>query len=294
MFHVKTEENLADLGTRPEKVRISDVGPQSEWECGKPWMHGELSDTIQEGILKPISELRLGAEKDTEQYREGLFFGGDTPDMFCNAVNRNRVELLQLRVEFFDYLLLPTRFVFKKIVRIMAIVVAFINKCRKKVINSVDMSETTDKFRFSVLQICETAGVLPEETDDCYYGQKDLVHHFRNKNCKPDEFFALTQTDQSMHGMPLITDKYLHQALVYLYRKAAKEVMHFNTKAKVEKVATLKDGILFSKGRIIDGMNFLQTGGLEISDLGQLGIKAHIPVVDRHSPLAYSIANHVH
>ena len=33
LFHVKTEENLADLGTRPEKVKISDVGPDSEWEC---------------------------------------------------------------------------------------------------------------------------------------------------------------------------------------------------------------------------------------------------------------------
>jgi hypothetical protein len=208
-----------------------------------------LSDAIQEGILKPISELRLGAEKDTEQYREGLVFGGDTPDLFCNAVNRNRVELLQLRVEFSDYLLLPTRFGFKKIVRIMAMVMAFINKCRKKVISSVDMSETTDRFRFSVFQISETAGLPLEETNDCYDGQEYLFHHVRSKNCNTDEFFALTQTDQSMHRMPQITDKYLHQALVYLYRKAAKEVMHFNTKAKVEKVATLKDGILFSKGR---------------------------------------------
>ena len=56
----------------------------------------------------------------------------------------------------------------------------------------------------------------------------------------------------------------------------------------------MKDGILFSKGRIMDGMNFVQTGGLEISDLGNLGIKAHISVVDRQSPLAYSIANHDH
>ena len=35
-------------------------------------------------------------------------------------------------------------------------------------------------------------------------------------------------------------------------------------------------------------------GTLELGDFGQLGLKSHIPVVDRHSPLAYSIANHVH
>ena len=71
-------------------------------------------------------------------------------------------------------------------------------------------------------------------------------------------------------------------------------MLQFNPKAKVDKVAIMKGGILFSKGRILDGMNFVQTGGLELQDLGQLGIKAHIPVIDRHSPLAYSIANHVH
>ena len=68
----------------------------------------------------------------------------------------------------------------------------------------------------------------------------------------------------------------------------------FNSAAKVDKIAILKDGILFSRGRIVDGMNFVQTGGLELPDLDLLGIKAHIPVVDRFSPLAYSIANHVH
>ena len=56
----------------------------------------------------------------------------------------------------------------------------------------------------------------------------------------------------------------------------------------------MKDGILVSRGRIIDGMNFVETGDLEIPDLMRLGIKAHVPVIDRHSPLAYSIASHVH
>ena len=56
----------------------------------------------------------------------------------------------------------------------------------------------------------------------------------------------------------------------------------------------MKDGILFSKGRIIDGMNFSQTGGIEVTDLGNLGLKSHLPLVDRYSPLAYALSNHVH
>ena len=41
-------------------------------------------------------------------------------------------------------------------------------------------------------------------------------------------------------------------------------------------------------------MSFIETGGLQLGSLGNLGIRAYIPVVDRHSPLAYSIANYVH
>ena len=42
---------MADLGTRLEKVRISDVGPDSELECGKIWVHGDVTDAVAQGIL---------------------------------------------------------------------------------------------------------------------------------------------------------------------------------------------------------------------------------------------------
>ena len=90
MYHVITDENLAAVGTRPEKVKLSDVGPHSEWECGEAWMHGDVEDAIQQGIIKPVSELRLNVEKDNEEYKDGLVFGGDTPDIFCNAVTKKR------------------------------------------------------------------------------------------------------------------------------------------------------------------------------------------------------------
>lgn len=41
-------------------------------------------------------------------------------------------------------------------------------------------------------------------------------------------------------------------------------------------------------------MTFLEAGGLEIEDLGPLGVNIEVPVLDRHSPLSYSIADHVH
>ena len=41
-------------------------------------------------------------------------------------------------------------------------------------------------------------------------------------------------------------------------------------------------------------MNFLETADLDTLNLGALGIKTMIPVVDRYSPLAYSLAQHFH
>ena len=34
MFHIKTEHNPSDLGTRPRKVSIDQVLPNSSWFCG--------------------------------------------------------------------------------------------------------------------------------------------------------------------------------------------------------------------------------------------------------------------
>ena len=219
-----------------------------------------------------------------------MVFGGEAPDLFCNAVSKFRVEQLQLRVEYSNYLLLPTKFQFRKVVRIMAIVMGFIRKCRKnKPIKSVELS---GKFKFTIFHLRKSEGKNGVDPTGSGDDQAGLFYNFRDKTSNTDAIFTSTQIDRSEN--PEITGKYLHDALVYLYRRATKEVLHFNSKVKVDKVGVMKDGILFSKGRIVDGMNFVQTGGLEIKDLGSLGIKSHLPVIDRHSPLAYSIANHIH
>ena len=41
-------------------------------------------------------------------------------------------------------------------------------------------------------------------------------------------------------------------------------------------------------------MNFIEAGGLDLGDLGELGVNVQVPVLDRYSPLSYSIADHVH
>ena len=38
IYHVTTEANVANVPTRPDKLTISDLGPGSDWDGGRPWM----------------------------------------------------------------------------------------------------------------------------------------------------------------------------------------------------------------------------------------------------------------
>ena len=92
---------------------------------------------------------------------------------------------------------------------------------------------------------------------------------------------------------PLVTDKYVNMSMLYLFRKATLEVRQFNSTNMVKKHMVEQDGILLSKNRMVAGLDYIHTGELNIN-LGSLGIKVHAPVLDRYSPLAYSVAQHVH
>ena len=62
LYHVATDQNPADLGTRPSTVQDSDVGPYSRWEVGLPWMRKDIDDAVALGILNPAANLRLSPE----------------------------------------------------------------------------------------------------------------------------------------------------------------------------------------------------------------------------------------
>ena len=59
MFHVKSDQNPCDIGTRPEKVTMESVGSESVWERGKDWMCGELDSAVADAVITPALDLRL-------------------------------------------------------------------------------------------------------------------------------------------------------------------------------------------------------------------------------------------
>ena len=63
----------------------------------------------------------------------------------------------------------------------------------------------------------------------------------------------------------------------------------------VRKVAVEKSGVLFAKSRILDSQRFQAAGGMEKFDtVAEYGIKLLTPVLDRYSPLSYSIGDYIH
>ena len=111
IFHVISEENPADLGTRPDLVTEEDVGPNSRWEVGLPWMRCDIDEALEKGILTPIANLRLKKEEE-EDYNKGMVFEKSHEILTRGhpVMLHTRVENVQARSEFSDYLISPTKF----------------------------------------------------------------------------------------------------------------------------------------------------------------------------------------
>ena len=279
-YHIRTENNPADCGTRPDKVKIGDIGPESRWENGDSWMHHNIEDAVSIGILKPATSLRVSKEIEND-FNQGLLFG-DRDEIVMGgfkATSELRVNKLEERAVFSRYLVLPTKFKFSTIVRIHAYVMKFIRKVSKgrKMVGPL-LKESSSKlsiFNAGVHTRTEVyESVFPTESN---FDAKFLAF----QSVDPDDSRELSEADFQL-------------SLLYLFRKSSAEVIKFNKPALVQKIAYEKDGILFSKGRLLDGMNFVETGELGHFNLGSLGVRVNIPILDRHSPLSYSIAQYIH
>ena len=123
LFHVTTEHNPADLGTRPEKVHDSDVGPDSRWERGLLWMQ---QVSIDQSILTPSACMRM-KDDDKEEFEKGLVFER-TPEILVRRHLSKRVEKIKYRAMFSYYILSPTKFSFRKVVRVTGYVFKFLRK----------------------------------------------------------------------------------------------------------------------------------------------------------------------
>ena len=107
---------------------------------------------------------------------------------------------------------------------------------------------------------------------------------------------ANTSTNVSTEKYTIVPNEDdVSDALSYLFRVATQEVKEFVKPEILKKVAIESNGILYSKSRVMDGQRFMLSGDLEDSGiLAEKGVIIHTPLVERFSPLAYSIGHWIH
>ncbi len=91
-----------------------------------------------------------------------------------------------------------------------------------------------------------------------------------------------------------LTDDEIVKGKNYYFRKASAEVLKFARNSDYEGISTLKDDILYYTGRILPSQTV--TSIVSITDAMQdlASTSFFVPIVDLHSPIAYSIVNDVH
>ena len=113
-FYVQTDQMLADIATR-RGASLQDVNSQSRWINGDDWMkQKDLPIKSVRDIILNLTEINE-IKKETSTVASAI----------CNFASRQRSGLpdeVKERYTFSSYLLDPNKFLFKKCVRILAIV----------------------------------------------------------------------------------------------------------------------------------------------------------------------------
>jgi hypothetical protein len=299
-------------------VTIDDIGPDSRYENGDPWMRLDVEEATEQGFLRPALELKpIPKEKEDDFNKEFLF--EKEPEVYTRGhlsedeETNKRITKMTERAEFSNYEnLLPTKRPFPVMVRITGYVMCFISKCLRKVnirrgtnkiwtgnllaeatiwFSAFPVTTMNNDLDSHKMQLWVHLAEDEQETENSC----DLVSCLsEGLDMSSSATFYMAHTIGDVDTPGSLTDSFLNAALMYYFRVASKEVIEFNSKQVIERRTIIKDGVLLSKGRIIDGMHFIETADLDTINLDNLCIKTMIPVIDRYSPLAYSIAQHFH
>ena len=189
------------------------------------------------------------------------------------AFSTSRVEKLSLRANFSKYLFMPTMFGFRKVVRVTAVMLKHLKT------RNLDVGKFFDrKNKFQMFHSMQNMDeVVVEETK--------LTDYFAGSS-------SINGMKATTDAVFFISDEDISHALEYWYKKGTAEVKQFNKPELLSKIAIEKNGVLFSRSRIMAGQRFVVAGGFGKNSLGlEVGMNLMTPVLDRWSPISYSIAN---
>ena len=281
LYWVNTLYNPADVATRSGKVQDSSVGPDSIWEKGYPWMTGSLDDAIKNEIVKPASILRI-SDKEENDFENG-FVHQKTPEILVqgHVVSEERMNKMKERALFSNYIIQPSKFHFRKIIMITSYVYKFIRLCKYRRLKNIEK-----KFKMF------PAASSPQ-SDATRSPEVRLDPNTRANICWGSENAG--QPDGKRGSIMRYEAEDFARANQYWFEKATAEVIQFVSPDIVKKVGVMKDNILYCRSRIHDGQRLIQTGDVNLESFGgDIGLNLMTPLIDRYSPIAYSVAMYIH
>ena len=266
--YVRSKDNIADLGTR-KGASVEDIGPDSEWCKGKPWMSLPADDfpllTVQETVLSPTELDELNKERISPKVEFHAHWAAVSKPNVTSELGR--------RYEFSKYLIDPNRFRLKKVLRILALVFKFIQRVSRA------LSERIPAF---------TSLMRP----------RTQVQDVGYLSCEGEQYLVTLGTDPRFPSQPgcvvSLSDDYIRAALRYFFLKGTAEVLNFVNKQKYADITTENDGILYYNSRILPSQDFGDPPSLSDAVLDLCSSTFVVPVLDFKSPIAYALVLETH
>ena len=181
---------------------------------------------------------------------------------------RNALDKITERYVFSQYLIDPVKFRFRKVVRIVAIVMLFIKKLKIR----TSKTEVISPLKFE----------LPAQF--AFINDRYLITDGTSKfpfNCKKGLVVELSE-------------HFIKLALNYFFLKASSEVKMFNDKSSYKNISKEINGVLVYSGRILPSQQIDHKVNLSDVCHDLMSASFCVPLIDRFSPVAYAIVNEIH
>ena len=222
-FYIESENMTADLGTR-KGVKV-DVLESSIWFNGHQWAKSDRSQFP----IKSINQIRL-CNDDLKMHNEEIL-NQDLCDIeWVNqelsakyssyaVLSDETSKGIRERYQFSKYIIDPNKFRFRKVVRVLALVLLFIKNLKDKINKTINVvpsgSILPSNFTFNSdsYLVTQGGGNFP------FISQQGLVVALNNEN--------------------------LIAAINYFYKKATLEIKHFQHVRNYQNNSTDKFGILY-------------------------------------------------
>ena len=210
-YHVPSEHNVADIGTR--SVTLQDISETSHWQKGKPWMNGDKSDFP----LKSALDIKLTAQENSTAATELKSQENNYTALY--SIKSKSPTLSQLRscYQFSQYLYDPCQRNFSHAVRIICTVRHALKlfKTKKKdrhlfplpTIFSEEETKEAENYYFRLGTLEVKHFVKPSEYKNVTTETNGILYYNARILCDPDSNsleLAMLDIDRSLYTKPVL------------------------------------------------------------------------------------------